>query len=329
MHDLQELPPGDALSDTIMTLGIRDVRCSRFEASGDWSFSFPPQERLKFVATLRGHAWLLVPRCEPLMIEEGDVFLMGPTPYVVAARPELAPATGAPLYQQSSVARVGSEVPATTVGVGGSVAFASSGAEFLYEALPIFFVIRRGEPAAKAIVRTLELLEAEMDSARAGSRLIATRLAEVLLVEGIRSGVIERGGAPRGWIGALSDRRIAAALALLHAQMARNWTLDDLSTAVGMSRSAFALQFKQRVGRAPLDYLRYWRMMKARSSLASGRVSIAALAEGLGYNSQAAFTQAFRRQFGCTPTAYRPPGRKAHAADQPREHPPLSAPVPP
>lgn len=317
MNDFDELPAGDALSDIIMTLGVRDVRCTRFEANGDWSFSFTRHERLKFVATLRGRAWILVPRREPVLLEEGDVYLIGPTPYVVATRPELPPSRGGPLYEVSNAARVGSAAGPTTIGVGGSVAFASSGAEFLLEALPVLLPIRRSEPAAKVILRTLELLEAEMNGARAGRALIATRLAEVLLVEGIRSGVIERGDAPQGWLGALADRRIAAALGLLHSQMARNWTVEDISAAVGMSRSAFAMHFKQRVGRAPLDYFRYWRMMKARSSLASGRVNIAALAEGLGYSSQAAFTQAFRRQFGCTPTAYRPPRSPADAVDLP------------
>src|ERR1041385_7535811 len=151
----------DPLSDVLFALGARSVRRTRFEASGAWAFAFPGRSRLKFVAVLRGRCWLLLPEHPPEALAEGDVFLIGDTPYTVASDPAVAPVDGAPLYAQPGVdvARLGDG--SETILLGGGIAFAGEEAAFILEALPTFLRIDRASPGAAAVTRTLALLDAE------------------------------------------------------------------------------------------------------------------------------------------------------------------------
>lgn len=169
------------------------------------------------------------------------------------------------------------------------------------EALPAFLRVDRASPGAGAVARALALLEAEVGGGRPGTSLVAERLAEILLVEAIRA-YVDAGGADRvGWIAALADRRIGAALRLMHGDIARPWTASALAAEVGMSRSSFTQRFSARVGRPPLDYLTCWRMVLARRKLSEGRDPIAGIAAEVGYGSPSAFAHAFKRTFGHTP----------------------------
>ncbi len=134
-----------------------------------------------------------------------------------------------------------------------------------------------------------------------GGALITTRLAEVLLVEAIRAYVAEQGESCAGWIGALADRQIGKALRLMHGEVRHPWTVASLAARVGMSRSAFSARFVSRVGRPPLGYLTYWRMMLARELLSRPGADAANIAFEVGYSSQSAFGHAFKRAFGYSP----------------------------
>lgn len=188
-----------------------------------------------------------------------------------------------------------------TIMVGGGGSFADGEAAFILEALPAFLRIGRTSPRAGAVTRVLALLAAEVGDGRLGTSFVTERLAEILLVEAIRA-YVDTGTVDRvGWIAALADPRIGAALRLMHGDVARPWTASLLAANVGMSRSAFTQRFSRRVGRPPLDYLTRWRMMLARRKLRRGQVSIACVAAEVGYPSQSAFAYAFKRTFGCTP----------------------------
>ena len=131
---------------------------------------------------------------------------------------------------------------------------------------------------------------------------MSARLADVLLVETFRAYVGQVGPAGRGWLGALLDPRIGRALRALHADVAHPWTVADLAHVAGMSRAAFAAEFTRRIGQPPLSYLRAWRLALARKALLGGEASVADVAEMVGYRSQGAFAQAFRRAFGTSAT---------------------------
>jgi AraC-like DNA-binding protein len=293
----------DPLSDVFATLGARSVRATRLEASGEWALSFQGQGRLKFVAVLRGRCWLLLPNAPAEILDEGDVFLLSHTPFIVASDPSLTPIDGMPLYGQDGPDSVRVGDAADTVMVGGGARFAEGEASFVLEALPAFLRVNRTSPEAEAIAGVLALLDAEAGHRRLGTAFVTERLAEILLVAAIRAYVSTNVAEGTGWISALADRRIGNALQLMHGDVARPWTASLLAAEVGMSRSAFTQRFGRLVGRPPLDYLTWWRMVVARRRLKTGGVSIAQVATEVGYASQSAFAFAFKRTFGCTPGA--------------------------
>jgi AraC-like DNA-binding protein len=110
---------------------------------------------------------------------------------------------------------------------------------------------------------------------------------------------------PRGWLGALSDQHIGAALRLMHGNVAQRWKVSDLASEVGMSRTSSAERFKSLVGMAPLEYLTRWRMTIARDALRREDANLATIAEAIGYESDMAFSLAFKRRFGSSPGRYR------------------------
>lgn len=295
----------DPLSDVLAALGARGVRGTRLEASGDWALSFQGQGRLKFVAVLRGRCWLLLPDLLPEVLEQGDVFLLSDTPFTLASDPEVIPVDGMRLYEAPGQDAVRIGASADTVLLGGGNAFADGESAFVLDALPAFLRIERASPGAAAVARILGLLETEIGDGRLGTSLVTERLAEVLVVEAIRAYVATGLAGRVGWISALSDLRIGAALRLMHGEVSRPWTAPMLAAAVGMSRSAFTQLFLSRVGRPPIDYLTGWRMVLARRKLCGSSASIARVAAEVGYNSQAAFAHAFKRTLGHTPRSAR------------------------
>ena len=291
----------DPLSDVLAALGARSIRRTRLEAAGRWGLAFPAQARLKFVALLRGAAWLVLPGQPPVAIAAGDVCLLGQTAYAVVSSPDVAPVDGRALYAgpDNDVVRLGGD---ETVMLGGGIAFADDMAGFLLDALPDVILLPAATDAAAMMTALLAMLEAEVTRPRAGSTLVAARLAEILLVEAIRSQAADAVARP-GWIAALADPQIGAALRLMHRAVAHPWTVEALARATGMSRSAFAARFLAQVGQPPQAYLRHWRMVLAQAMLRSGNSSIAVVAEQVGYASHSAFAAAYHRHFGY------PPGR--------------------
>ena len=291
----------DPLADVLAALGVQGVRGTRLEASGDWALSFQGQGRLKFVAVVRGRCWLLLPDRPPETLAEGDVFLLSDTPFAVASDPAVAQTDGMLLFEApgQDVVRVGQR--ADTIMIGGGSTFAGSQAGFILEALPAFLRVDRASPRAAAVARILALLEAEVGDAHLGGTLVSQRLAEILMIEAIRAYANPGSTRRVSWIAALADAKIGAALRLMHGDVARPWTAAALAAEVGMSRSAFTQRFSARVGRPPLDYLIGWRMTLARSRLSRTPAPISRVAAEVGYSSQSAFAQAFKRTFGITP----------------------------
>ena len=140
---------------------------------------------------------------------------------------------------------------------------------------------------------------------RAGAASILSRLGEVLFAELVRRYIETLPEENRGWLGGLRDRHVGGALALLHAQSGRNWTLDDLAREAGLSRSALTARFSNYIGMAPMQYLQRWRLQLAASQLADGEASIGDIAARAGYESEAAFNRAFRKAVGMPPAAWR------------------------
>ncbi len=146
---------------------------------------------------------------------------------------------------------------------------------------------------------------AESNGQRIGGESVIAKLSELLFIELVRMYLESLPREQTGWLAGLRDRHVGRALALLHAEPARPWTLDDLSGEVGLSRSALADRFTGFVGMPPMQYLAKWRMQVASGLLTSGQGNIARIAVDVGYDSEAAFSRAFKKIVGMPPAAWR------------------------
>jgi AraC-like DNA-binding protein len=159
--------------------------------------------------------------------------------------------------------------------------------------------------AAEWIRSTFQYAAEEVSIGRPGSETVLAKLSELLFVESVRRYAETLPDGQTGWFAGLRDPYIARALALLHRDIARRWTVDDLGREVGLSRSALADRFIRLIGVPPMHYLANWRMQVATQQLRNTGVALAQVAEIVGYDSEAAFSRAFKKAFGAAPATWR------------------------
>lgn len=173
-------------------------------------------------------------------------------------------------------------------------------------ALPrIFKVDMRNDPQSAWLESSLRFAAAEAAEWRVGSAIVLARLSELLFVEAVRRCIDTLPSDRKGWLAGVGDRFVGRALALMHAQPAHGWTVDELARKAGLSRSALAQRFTQLLGQPPMQYLAHWRLQIAAQELRVGTKSLAAVADQVGYESEAAFNRAFKREFGMPPAGWR------------------------
>ncbi len=211
-------------------------------------------------------------------------------------------------------ARMAASPRSTAVGIAllsaGTSSFAGNHAGILLGVLPPIVHIRK--ESDKAAMRwSLERMMQELREPQPGGFLVAQQLAYMMLVQALRLHLAEglRGGV--GWLFALADKQMSAAINSMHDDPAHRWTLQELARRAGMSRSTFALKFKQTVGESPMEYLTRWRMLLAGDRLTNSRDPISVIALSLGYESESAFSTAFKRVMGCSPRQYSRGGNPA------------------
>ena len=167
---------------------------------------------------------------------------------------------------------------------------------------PIVHIRKESDQAA--LRWSLERMMQEQRDMQPGSLLVAQHLAHMMLVQALRLHLTEglRGGV--GWLFALADKQMSAAINSMHHDPAHGWTIQELAERAGMSRSTFALKFNQTVGESPMEYLTRWRMMLAGDKLSNSSDPMSVIALSLGSESQSAFSTAFKRAMGCSPCQY-------------------------
>ena len=296
----------DPLSDILTAFDTRSFLSGQIIAGGDWAIRFPPPEAIKFGAVVRGTCWHEVEaHGGPVRLSAGDVFVVnGRASLRLSSDPDITPldaleAFGGP---DGSIARLGDGEDFQLLG--GHVAPDPVGATLLAEALPPFVHIAASAPGSETLTWLLARLVEETHNSRPGSSAIAQPLAHLLFVHLLRDH-IETGETAVGWLRAAGDPRIGPTLSLMHADPGRNWNLEELARAAGMSRSSFAERFKSVAGMAPLTYLTFWRMRLAENALRNQTQALAPLARSLGYGSESAFSTAFKRIVGISPAHYR------------------------
>ena len=190
----------------------------------------------------------------------------------------------------------------------GYMGYSRSMCEPLFDVLPQALRIPKGEGPAPYLLR--ELLQAgvrESEMSRPGGVSMLAKVAELMFVDALRRYV--EALPARGWIAGLRDPHVGKALALIHGEPGKSWSVDELAREVALSRSAFADHFSHLVGEPPMQYLVRWRLALAAQALRSGSEAIARIAERSGYDSDASFSRAFKRQFGVPPAAWRKAGK--------------------
>lgn len=297
----------DPLSDVLSLLKPRSYVSSGFDAGGQWSIRFSNQQGwIKCYAVIAGECWLAVEGIEnTVRLQEGDCFVLP------AGRPfRLASDMAVPSVESSTIfppARDGGVVAFNGGGdlflVGSRFAVNASHAGMLMAMLPPIVHIR-SESEQAALRWSVQRMMQELRERAPGSSLVAQHLAHMMLVQALRLYMADNAGGGVGWLNALADKHLSAAINAVHADPAYRWTLKDLAERACMSRSVFALRFKETVGAAPLEYVTRWRMLLASDRLASSSEPVASIALSLGYESESAFSTAFKRVMGCSPRQF-------------------------
>lgn len=168
--------------------------------------------------------------------------------------------------------------------------------------LPEYIVIRRDDNSANTVIDNINaLLSSETQRIALGAEAVISRLAEILVISAMRVHLMRADDDDMGWINALEDERIGRSLQLIHSTPDKHWGLGELASLVGMSRTSFAIQFKKLVGNTPMDYLTEWRMSLAYSRLQFSKDSVLSIALDVGYQSESAFSRAFKKVIGKSP----------------------------
>jgi len=170
---------------------------------------------------------------------------------------------------------------------------------------PVLKLDVRATASGAWIESSFRFAASEIAAGRIGSTTVITKLSELLFVEAVSQFVASLPAERRGWLAGVRDPQIGRALAVVHARPAEAWTAETLALEVGMSRSVFAERFTSLVGQPPMHYLSLWRMQVAAQHLREGHGSVAQIAFEVGYESEAAFSRAFKRQFGTSPGIWR------------------------
>jgi AraC-like DNA-binding protein len=306
------MPTTDVLTDVLETVRVGAACYGRVEAAAPWGIGVDADEEdAKFHVVLSGECWLDVEGQEPIHLSGGDLVAV---PHGHAHT--LRDVPGSPIRPltdlittpsgkcQSSIITGGDGASATLVT--GSFHFEDRRNNPLLSVLPPVIVLP-GEMSRNVhwLEPTLKFIACEAASGRPGAQTVVSRLADVLFIQIVRGYLATLPPGASGWLGALGDSQIGAALGLIHQSPELDWTVQSLAARVAMSRSAFASRFARLVGEPPLAYVTRWRMQKAAGLLRQSSSTLAEIAERVGYDSEAAFSKAFKRAVGSAPGAYR------------------------
>jgi AraC-like DNA-binding protein len=331
----------DALSDVLRVVQLTGAVYLDGALSAPWcvnvpadsalcSAYLPPSERvISFHLITEGTCWAMLPH-DPggaLQVDAGEVIVVpqGET-HLLGSSTGLSPELMAPLLTDQVETRPG-EVMTLAHGGGGAVTRMVCGfltaqeiwRNPLLSALPRLFKVGMRGSNASWLESSLRFATEEAASAHAGRATVLAKLAELVFVEAVRRYVDTMPDDRKGWLAGLRDRFVARALTLMHARPAHPWTVEELASRVGMSRSGLAQRFADLLGVPPMQYLAQWRLQLAAQQLRLGDRSLALVAEDVGYESEAAFNRAFKREFGVPPATWRRNAGRPASREKERE----------
>jgi AraC-like DNA-binding protein len=296
----------DPLSDILSLLNPRGYMAGGIDAGGDWAIRFEQDPYFRCFAIVAGSCWLAMESMDrAVRLQEGDFVVL---PHgrsfrlasdLAAAPVDIMTVITAPLNGSIFCWQGGGACTALSA----LFTFSGDDADILLGVLPPLVHIRKD--ADRAAMRWyLERMMKVTREPQPGGVLLGEHLAQMMLIEvlGLHLGDLATSGV--GWLSALADKQISAAITAMHENPGRRWTLQSLAERVGMSRSAFAVRFKEKVGTSAMEYLTRWRMRRAGHKLVNSTEPVSSIALSLGYESESAFCFAFKREMGRSPRQY-------------------------
>ena len=319
----------DALSDVLRAVRLTGAIFFDVHASDPWvaetpagpsivARMFPGAEHLvSYHVMTHGNCWASVLGGTPIRLSAGDivVFPQGDA-HAMSSAPGMRKSPDVALYRPPADGQlpftisVGDSQEESARFVCGFLGCDARPFNPLLAALPP--VIRVSDGAGGAIDAFVQFAVAESKQPRPGGECVLGRLSELMFVDVVRRYLETLPEDRTGWLAGLREPFVGRALTALHRSPSHGWTLESLAREVGLSRSALAERFTQLVGQPPMQYLANWRMQLAANVLLSGTDSVAAVAERVGYESEAAFSRAFKKTVGTSPSLWRK--RRSEAA---------------
>lgn len=303
-------PVSDPLGEALHFLRMNGAFYSRAQLTAPWGMSLEAMPGyMWFHVPVSGELWLEAGSAEPVLVRPGELalvphgggHLLRSEPGV--ATPDISELDLQRLSDRYEVVRHGGGGSPTTL-ICGAVRFDHPVARNLVELLPeIVHIDAADSPQVERMQSTLRLMAVEAREMRPGGEAVITRLADILVIQAIRSWIETDPAAQSGWLGALQDPHIGRAISLVHGDPARAWTVGALAGELAMSRSAFSARFSELVDEPVMQYVTRWRMNVAEDALQNQGATVAELASRLGYRSEAAFARAFKRVMGVPPGA--------------------------
>jgi AraC-like DNA-binding protein len=284
----------------------------RSELTAPWGIDMPNFDGyMIFHVVTSGHCWLEVEGEEPRLLQQGSLTLVPHgNGHCIRSSPSAAamPLFDIPVERVSDryeVMRYGGDGDLTQLTCG-VVSFDQLAGQQLVAQLPkVLQIDSWDEEEDSWLQSTLRFISREARELRPGGETVITHLADILIIQAIRTWIDQAPEADQGWLAALRDKHVGRALAAIHREPEKDWTVDSLAREVGMSRSGFSARFTSLVGESAKRYLTQWRMQLARTQLQETSDSLSVLADRLGYQSEAAFCRAFKRVFGVAPGSFR------------------------
>jgi AraC-like DNA-binding protein len=320
----------DVLSEVLSAVRLTSSVFFDVTAASPWVAEAPPsaqiadaikpgaQHAIEYHVLIRGSCWISVvdgAPFEPVQLQEGDIAVIPHgEPHVVSSAPNMRAQPELAIFrlpQQESdrpfKLRTGSGGPDDAHLMCGFFICDVRPFNPLLDALPRFMRIGRGiSDATDALSQHfVRLASLEATDKRAGAQSVINKLSELMFIEAIRTHMNELSSEKTGWLAGLRDPLVGRALALLHGDPARPWSLDELAQKAGASRSALGGRFTHLMGYPPMQYLTRWRMQLAAKRLSETDAKIAAVAQEVGYDSEAAFSRAFKKFAGRSPGEWR------------------------
>ena len=302
----------DVLGDVLQSIHLHSTLYCRAKMGAPWGFRVSGRKVASFHIVTGGMCWLTVEGTEePVLLTEGDlVILPHGHAHTMTDHPKSPVTMLEDLKPKQPVAKNGIFYSmgqgAVTTLVCGGLELEDYSTNPLYSILPAFIHMRSKDeysiPWLQAIV---ELVRVEASVNRVEAETVITRLSELLFIQAVRAYIRTIGDRNVGWLGALKDPQIGQALALIQHQPGEAWTVGSLACRVSLSRSAFSAKFRQLVGEPPMQYITRVRLTKAAASLRTHPATLVEVGTSVGYESEVAFSKAFKRYFGIAPGAYR------------------------